>query len=342
MENNNDKLLRSFLCLNYLVRLAYFFTRSITYCYTTIQRPYRRRGSAGHHRGFIKFEFRSFRYGHQVVMGLAGRQERWIWPSSRLWGAPKHYYSFLACHGNHSPATNHLFLPDDSEFKSCYWNLFHSDAKIPERRGLWVHISAFAIFIATLTSETWSSVTTQTFGILKNEDRNAKVEDITKALQVLKIDSSVKVTLEDNINFGWHGNYRQVPQLRCWWWFSYKGDWLFQQGASLGSRSVRWNLELSWNYFDFVNGFCTQGTHEFMSDDILTAAEDGLDYLQSPLDDLFSFYYTLQWAAVFHAIGLIYLIYKNQIIFREAMDWAQENSPPWTTGKNSNGNRWKC
>ena len=79
-----------------------------------------------------------------------------------------------------------------------------------------------------------------------------------------------------------------------------------------------------------------------MSDDILTAAEDGLDYLQSPLDDLFSFYYTLQWAAVFHAIGLIYLIYKNQIIFREAMDWAQENSPPWTTGKNSNGNRWKC
>ena len=219
--------------------------------------------------------------------------------------------------------------------------LFHSDAKIPERH-LWVHISAFAIVIATSTSETWSSVTTQTFGILKNEDRNAKVEDITKALQVLKIDSSVKVTLEDNINFGWHGNYRQVPQLRCWWWFSYKGDWLFQQGASLGSRSVRWNLELSWNYFDFVNGFCTQGTHEFMSDDILTAAEDGLDYLQSPLDDLFSFYYTLQWAAVFHAIGLIYLIYKNQIIFREAMDWAQENSPPWTTGKNSNGNRWKC
>ena len=124
MENNNDKLLGSFLCLNYLVRLAYFFTRSITYCYTTIQRPYRRRGSAGHHQGFIKFEFRSSRCGHQVVMGLAGRQERWIWPSSRLQGAPKHYYSFLACHGNHSPATNHLFLPDDSEFKSCYWISF--------------------------------------------------------------------------------------------------------------------------------------------------------------------------------------------------------------------------
>ena len=37
-----------------------------------------------------------------------------------------------------------------------------------------------------------------------------------------------------------------------------------------------------------------------MSDDMLTAAEDFLDYLQSPLDDLYSFYYTMQWAAVLH------------------------------------------
>jgi hypothetical protein len=33
---------------------------------------------------------------------------------------------------------------------------------------------------------------------------------------------------------------------------------------------------------------------------MLTAAEHRRDYLQSPVDDLFSFYYTLQWAAVFH------------------------------------------
>ena len=37
-----------------------------------------------------------------------------------------------------------------------------------------------------------------------------------------------------------------------------------------------------------------------MSDDILTASQYSLDYLQSPVDDLFSFYYTMQWAAVFH------------------------------------------
>ena len=37
-----------------------------------------------------------------------------------------------------------------------------------------------------------------------------------------------------------------------------------------------------------------------MSNDMLTAAEYSDDYLQSPVDDIFSFYYTMQWAAVFH------------------------------------------
>jgi hypothetical protein len=36
-----------------------------------------------------------------------------------------------------------------------------------------------------------------------------------------------------------------------------------------------------------------------MSDDILVAAQYRRDYLQSYVDDLFSFYYTMQWAAVF-------------------------------------------
>ena len=43
-----------------------------------------------------------------------------------------------------------------------------------------------------------------------------------------------------------------------------------------------------------------QGTYEFMSDGLLDAAKYCCDYLQSPVDDLYSFYHTLQWAAVFH------------------------------------------
>jgi hypothetical protein len=64
---------------------------------------------------------------------------------SGLFGTPKkHYYSFLASHGNDSPATNHLLLPDDTEIESCYWNLFRQPAGLPDRRGLWVYISSFA------------------------------------------------------------------------------------------------------------------------------------------------------------------------------------------------------
>ena len=64
---------------------------------------------------------------------------------SDLFGTPKHYYSFLACHGNDSPATNHLFLPgDDSETTSCYWNISRARFKSPERRGLRVYISSFS------------------------------------------------------------------------------------------------------------------------------------------------------------------------------------------------------
>ena len=63
---------------------------------------------------------------------------------SGLFGTPKHYYSFLASHGNNSPATNHLFLPNDTETESCYWNLFGPDAGSLDRRSLWVYISSFA------------------------------------------------------------------------------------------------------------------------------------------------------------------------------------------------------
>ena len=95
---------------------------------------------------FFKFEFRFSRYGGQG--GLAGCWERWIRPlcdCSSLFGTPKHYYYFLASHGNYSPATNHLLLPDDTEIESCYWNIFHPDARSADRRGLQVYISSFVV-----------------------------------------------------------------------------------------------------------------------------------------------------------------------------------------------------
>jgi len=42
-----------------------------------------------------------------------------------------------------------------------------------------------------------------------------------------------------------------------------------------------------------------QGTYEFMSSE-LRALRVPLPYLHSPMDDLYSFYYTVQWAAAFN------------------------------------------
>jgi hypothetical protein len=43
-----------------------------------------------------------------------------------------------------------------------------------------------------------------------------------------------------------------------------------------------------------------QGTDQFMSDGLLKSARLNKSYLQSPIDDLWSFYYVAQWAAVYN------------------------------------------
>jgi len=124
------------------------------------------------------------------------------------------------------------------------------------------------------------AVTTQAFGILKNGGQNATVEGITKALQVLKIDSSVKATLEDKLTAALHDLGITDKCLG----FVIDGDMAIKID----------------DYFNKEHPGSRSGTYEFMSDDILTASDDNHEYLQSPVDDLFSFYYTMQWAAVFH------------------------------------------
>jgi len=44
----------------------------------------------------------------------------------------------------------------------------------------------------------------------------------------------------------------------------------------------------------------TQGTYEFMSQNLVNAVRASRPYLHSPVDDLESFYYTAQWAVVFN------------------------------------------
>jgi hypothetical protein len=94
-------------------------------------------------------------------------------------------------------------------------------------------------------------VTTQAFGIMKKEGGNATVENITEALQKLRIDSSAKATWENELTTALH-DLGITDHCRG---FVIDGDMAIKMADYFnkehpGSRSVRWNLKLCWHNFD--------------------------------------------------------------------------------------------
>ena len=96
-------------------------------------------------------------------------------------------------------------------------------------------------------------VTTKAFGILKKEGWNTTVDDITEALQALKIDFFAKATWENKLTAA-------LDDLgitdKCHG-FVIDGDMAIKMADYFnkehpGSRSVRLNLTLCWHNFDFV------------------------------------------------------------------------------------------
>ena len=84
------------------------------------------------------------------------------------------------------------------------------------------------------------AVTTKAFEILKKEDCNTTVEDITKALQDLKVDSSAKATWENKLTAALH-DLRNTDKCRG---FVIDGDMAVKMADYLNeehprSRSVR-------------------------------------------------------------------------------------------------------
>ena len=80
------------------VQIDLLFKSTITY-YDTTKRSYRPKRYAEYYRVFINFEFHLSRNGGQVVMGLAGCWEHWIWPTSRLQWSFRHSKTllFISC-----------------------------------------------------------------------------------------------------------------------------------------------------------------------------------------------------------------------------------------------------
>jgi hypothetical protein len=91
------------------------------------------------------------------------------------------------------------------------------------------------------------AVTTEAFGILKKEGGKATAENITKALQELKIDSSAKVTWENELTIA----LQDLNITNKCHGFVIDGDMAIKMTDYFnkehpGSRSVRWNLKLCW------------------------------------------------------------------------------------------------
>ena len=98
-----------------------------------------------------------------------------------------------------------------------------------------------------------NAVTTQAFGILKEEGWNATVEGMTEELQKLKIDSSAKATWENKLTASLH----DLGVTDKCHGFVIDGDMAIKMVDYFneehpGSRSVRLNLTLCWHIFDFV------------------------------------------------------------------------------------------
>ena len=99
-----------------------------------------------------------------------------------------------------------------------------------------------------------NAVTTEAFKILKNESLNATIEDVTEALQNLKIDSSSNTALEDKLKAA----LRNLGITNKCSGFVIDGDMAinmvdyFKKKKRPGSRSVRSNLKFYWHDFDFV------------------------------------------------------------------------------------------
>ena len=94
-------------------------------------------------------------------------------------------------------------------------------------------------------------VVTKAFEILKNEDGNTTIKDVTEALQDLKFDSSTKATLEDKLKVA----LRDLEITDQCHGFVIDGDMAIKIADYFdkehpGSRSVRWNFKFCYHGSD--------------------------------------------------------------------------------------------
>ncbi|KAF5378967.1 hypothetical protein D9757_009088 [Collybiopsis confluens] len=216
-----------------------------------------------------------------------------------MFGVPRHYHSFLAHHQDDCPTTNHLFLPSDTD-QTTRWDLFDADVtpdNIPEHRSLLGHVISHAGHSLESAPDFRSlllAIVHAHLGYYNMCQMGYQHRDISIG-NVLMTDEPIE------------GAHFQIDIL---------DDASATRDVRLNILSLCKELNISNRCTGFViDGdmavdwkFCFEespshtgdkaGTYQFMSDTLLEAQAQELDYWHSPIDDYYSFYYVAQWACI--------------------------------------------
>ncbi|KAJ3810046.1 hypothetical protein F5876DRAFT_42624 [Lentinula aff. lateritia] len=232
-------------------------------------------------------------------------------------GTSQHHYSFPANHSHGIPTSNDILLPTETELKKgvaeFHWNLFSPHQKhstpLPEYRSLWIHVgkligtslvsspSPHVLFTAILHAMLgWLAICQEA---LQHRDVSVgnvlrlsnPVEmpsfkfksDIADLMGTLSLSETLPFTVTDQITRLKSSLAELKVNTRC-------------SGFIIdGDMAVDWKT-----YFDANHDGTRSGTPEFMSVTLRESLYSPMTYVQSTVDDLASFYYVGQWAAVFN------------------------------------------
>ncbi|KAJ3983677.1 hypothetical protein F5890DRAFT_1566305 [Lentinula detonsa] len=212
---------------------------------------------------------------------------------SGLFGVPKHVYSFRAHHKGGCPTTNHLLVPAPSDrLEDFWWKIWDEIPEPPERRSLLSHAIGFVGHSLVSAKDLRSLVLAVVHahaGYYNMCQRNYQHRDLSIG-NVLMVDEPIKTQRFDIPNP--NETQREILELckkldindHCTG-FVIDGD-----------MAVNWE-----SYFTEEHLGTRSGTSEFMSSALLDPLNK--NYVHSPVDDYYSFYFLTQWACAFRALS---------------------------------------
>jgi len=208
-----------------------------------------------------------------------------------MFGVMPFYHSSIVHQKENLPATNHLFLVD-----AKFWTLYTSSSHdTPDFRVLVRHLSEFVGDPLSCVSEPqqlFVCIAHAALGYRHLIERGFHHRDISMGNILWSKDAKRTRSAHETLD----GDLTTESQKRLHSQFVQSEIRDHCHGFVIDGDLA---IELE-PYFteDRTNTQSRSGTDEFMSRQMLHAAIVNKPYLQSPVDDLNSFYYVAQWAAV--------------------------------------------